>query len=370
MSGAELHVIVPWTLELRTGGTIYDARLVAGLRRRGWSVTVHALADAGDGGHDRASHDGSRLAETLRVLPDGAPVVIDGLAMAEHPEVVAPHGSRLRMVALVHQVRGDVPSLAAAQRDGLHTLERAALGAMTAVVATSAYSARRLEDLGVDPARIRVVPPGTDPAVPASGPGPGAPPRLLCVASVTPGKGQDVLVGALARLAGTPWTCVLAGDTQASPAFVDHVRALAQEAGLADRVELTGAIDEATLESLYRSSSVVVLASWYEAYGMALAEAMARGLPVVATNAGAIPETVPPGAAILVPPGDDVALAEALRALLVDAPGMPGSAARRRAELGAAGLRHASMLPDQEQSVEAFEAVLAALVEVPAAGRA
>jgi glycosyltransferase involved in cell wall biosynthesis len=304
---------------------------------------------------------GAALAEALGGLPDGAWVVIDGLATAEAPEVVAAHRSRLRIVALVHQVRGDSPGLDAARRDQLHALERDALTAAHGVIVTSAFTAIRLAVIGVDPSRIRTVTPGTDRATLAVGPGPGRPPQILCVGAVTFGKGQDVLVAALESLVAIPWTCLLVGDVRPSNGYVAQLTAKIEETGLSGRIEMVGSVDGDALEAFYRGSSVFVLPTRYEAYGMALTEAMARGLPVVTTSAGAIPETVPSDAAIRVPPGDEVALAAALRPLLADGPEDRSSAARRRASLGVAGLRHASTLPTWDQSVERFAASVAAL---------
>jgi len=351
LTEADLHFIVPGSLEQRTGGSIYDARVVEGLRSRGWAVVVHELADelaTGDG-RTRAS-----LAETLLRLPDGARAVIDGLAMAGRPDVVRAQATRLEVLALVHLLAADEPGLGPPERDRAIELEREALAACSAVIATSSFSAGRVMAIGVDPARVRTVRPGTDPAPAATGPGHGAPPRLLCVASVTPGKGQDVLVRALTRLADLPWSCVCAGSLTRSPAFARMVQALVQDAGSSGRIALPGECDANTIEALYATSSIFVLPSFYEAYGMALTEAMARGLPIVTTTGGGIADTVPGEAGILVPPGDEAALAGALRLLLADAPNEPGGAGRRRAQLGAAAREHAFGLPDWDLAVDAF----------------
>jgi glycosyltransferase involved in cell wall biosynthesis len=358
VTGAELSFVVPWSIEERTGGTIYDARMVAGLRDRGWDVVV---LDLGGDVSTGAVPGGTLLAEALARVPDDTRVVIDALALAGKPQVADAERSRIRIIALVHQVLGDVPGLEASRRAELHALERAALSAAHGVIATSAFSARRLADIGVEPSRIRVVMPGTDRALPATGPSPGRPPQLLCVGPVTHGKGQDVLVRALARVVELPWTCLLVGDLRKSAGFVDQVRAVIEQAGLSDRIEMLGPTEEDALEALYQSSSVFVLPSRYEAYGMALTEAMAHGLPVVSTIAGAIPETVPSHAAILVPPGDDDALADALRSLLADPAEAPGSASKRRHSLGMAGSGHASTLPTWDQAVDRFAAAIVAL---------
>lgn len=395
MSRPELHVVVPGSIAQRTGGSIYDRRIVQGLGRRGWSVVVHEVAvgvadavaagpsvetgpagagrvDARPGGtlpveappSETVVAEGGRgpgLGDALARLPNGARVVVDGLAMAGSPEVVGVHGSRLRLLALIHLVAGDEPGIGPAERDRRWRLESDTLGACAGVIATSGHTAARLRDLGVDSARILVVPPGTDRAGLATGPGEGAPPQLLCVAAVTPGKGQEVLVRALARLADVPWRAICAGSLTRDPAFADRVRALTDELRLADRVTFPGECDRDTVDALYRTSSVFVLPSAYEAYGMVLGEAMAWGLPVVSTTGGAIPETVPAAAGLLVAPGDEAALADALRWLLADGEEEAGRARERRASLGSAGRRHASALPDWDTTVEAFGEAVSAL---------
>jgi len=127
------------------------------------------------------------------------------------------------------------------------------------------------------------------------------------------------------------------------------VRELTQETGLGERVQFPGECEPDHLDDLYDHASLFVLPSQYEGYGMALADALARGLPVVSTTGGAIPYTVPGDASVLVPPGDDAALGEALRCLLAD-----GTGAGRRAELARAARRHAEELPDWAQATQAF----------------
>jgi glycosyltransferase involved in cell wall biosynthesis len=171
---------------------------------------------------------------------------------------------------------------------------------------------------------------------------------LLCVASLTPRKGHDVLIAALARVRDLPWACVFAGSPDRDPAHADAIRRLLAESGLADRVRLLGEREGDALEALYSGASLFVLASHHEGYGMALAEALARGLPVVSTTAGAIPFTVPAETGLLVPPGDAGAFASALRTLLGP------SGAEVRARLSAAACRHAATLPTWRDSARTF----------------
>lgn len=361
MTAPDLRFLVPGPIGQRTGGYVYDARIVDGLRRRGRRVAAYELDGDFPAGDARAR---TSLAGALAQLPDGARVVVDGLAMGGLPEPVRAERRRLRVIALVHLLLADETGLDAGRRARFAALEREALAACTGVLATSAYTAARVRELGLGAVAdaVRAVPPGTDPAPPAAGPGPDAPPQILCVASVTPRKGQDVLMRALASLAELPWRCVCAGSLTRAPAFARAVMRQVRDAGLAERVAFPGECDASAVDALYDASSLFVLPSHFEGFGMVLTEAMARGLPVVGTTGGAVPHVVPASAGLLVPPGDADALAGALRKLLADAPAeTPGRAADRRRRMAAAARRHAANLPDWDQAAGAFAGAVAEL---------
>ena len=367
MTAVDLHVVVPGPLEQRTGGYLYDARMVTGLGRLGWTVTVHNLEGRFPDGDDLAR---SELSGALESIPGGSRVIVDGLAMGGMPEPIREHASRLRIIGLVHHPLADETGISPQDRLRFTASERAALAQCEGVIVTSGYTAHRLAEYGVSEDRIRAVPPGTEPAEAARGPGAGAPPCLVCVATVTPRKGHEVLVEALASIADLPWTCVCAGSLDRDPEHTALVLRRVEEAGLSDRVAFVGERDGVALEEVYAEASIFVLASYYEGYGMALAEALARGLPVVSTTGGAIPFTVPDSAGILVRPGDSTAFAGALRQLLEE--GRAGSgksagpadsgtptASTKRSALAEGAHQHARELPDWPQAVEAFaEAIL------------
>lgn len=372
MSGPRLHLIVPGSLGQRTGGYLYDARMASGLRTRDWSVEVHELEGRFPGPDARAR---SALGRALAGLPADARVVVDGLALGAHPGPVEDHAGRLRILALIHHPLADETGLLDGERDRLADLERRALAACGGAVTTSEHTAARLRASGLPPERVRAAPPGTEPAPRAAGPGPEAPPRLLSVGSVVPRKGHDVLVRALSRIRDRPWTCVCAGSLDRASDHARGVRSLATERGLRNRIRFAGECEDDVLARLYHTSSLFVLPTYHEGYGMALAEALARGLPVVSTTAGAVPDTVPSDAGVLVPPGDHRALAGALGRLLPEGSGPAGrdgrtgsAADRRRRELAAAARRHGRRLPDWERAARGFAEALLALTpeEAPA----
>ena len=344
MTPPELHIFIPGALDQRTGGFIYDARMVTELRRLGWHVEVLSL----EGSFPDADPPARRsLSAALESLPDGSTVVIDGLAMGGLPGPVRANGERLRILSLVHHPLADETGLSREDQQRFRDSERDALRACAGVIVTSAFTARRLSDYGIADDRIRAVRPGTEAARFAEGPGGGTPPRLVCVATVTQRKGYDVLIAALDRVSDLSWTCVCAGSLDRDRAYVRSVFDQVAETDVTNRIDFVGEYDDDALDELYHGASIFVLASHYEGYGMALAEALARGLPVVSTTGGAIPFTVPADAGILVDPGDSVAFAAALRSLLTD----PRT---RRDELAAAARRHAGELPTWEAAARVF----------------
>lgn len=342
-------LVYPGDLSTRTGGYAYDRRAFAALAGRGWRVRHVGLPDRFPFPDEAAlaAADGA-----LAGLPDGTATVVDGLALGAMPAVAARHRDRLRLVALVHHPlcleTGLDPARAAALRSG----ERGALAACRRVIVTSPATATTLAaDFDVPPERLTVAPPGTDPAPLATATG--DPPRLLCVGTLTPRKAHRLLLETLATSLDLPWHLVLAGSTDRDPATAAAVRAAINGLGLADRVTLAGELDPAGLDVAYAAADLLVSASFHEGYGMALAEGLARGLPVVATSGGAVADTVPPDAGLLVPPGDAAALGEALRRALTDA----GLRARLRAGAVAARER----LPRWEGTAAAIGAALATL---------
>lgn len=339
-----LDFVVPGPLHQLTGGYVYDARVVAGLRDLGWDVRVHELP----GRFPDADEEATRALSTLlESLPDAARVVVDGLAMGGLPEPIEAHGGRLRIVSMLHHPLAEETGVSEEEARHFAETEKRALVPCAGVVVSSEFTARVLGDYGVSSERVRVVVPGTEPAEHATGPGDGEDPVLLCVASLTPRKGHDVLVAALDRVRDLSWTCVCVGSTDRDPAHAEAVMRQVAEADLEDRITFIGERLGERLDELYRSATAFVMASWYEGYGMALTEALARGLPVVSTTGGAIPFTVPSDAGILVQPGDADAFAAALRGLLG-----PDPATRRN--LSAAARRHAAELPTWADAARAF----------------
>lgn len=285
-----LAFIVPGDINTRTGGYIYDKRIANGLRALGWSVDVR---------------DGS-----LDAIDAGTITLVDGLALLTLGDVLERHADRIRIVPLIHLPLGLEVGLEpdeAARRD---VIERRALRCARRIVVTGRFTADVLAQRGFDPSCMELVEPGTDRAPLARGSTTDAV-ALLAVAAVTPGKGHALLLRALAGVPSRSWTLTCAGSLDRDSATADRVRAMIRDRDFGDRVTLTGELDDARLADEYDRADLFVLPTVRETFGMAVAEAIARGLPVVSTRVGAIPDIVGRGG-ILVEPDD----AEALSAVL------------------------------------------------------
>jgi len=308
-----LAFAVPGDLATPTGGFAYDRRMIAELRELGWQVDIVEL---GDDFPQPSSATKSAARDRLASLPQGCPIVVDGLAFGVLPEAANELRERNPLIALVHHPLALETGVAATDAEVLHKSETEALAATRAVIAVSASTATILnEDYDVPPEIITIVHPGTDRAAMAHGSNDGIV-RLVSVGAIVPRKGFDVLIAALAGLPDLPWRLSIAGDRTRDEKAVAQLDESILRHRLAHRVELLGALAAEKLEAVYDSADLFVLASRFEGYGMAYAEAIAHGLPVVGTTAGAIPDTVPPSAGVLVEPNDIAALTRTLRMLI------------------------------------------------------
>ncbi len=316
-----VHVVVPGGIRdpaRPSGGYEYDRRVCRGLAVTGWHVVEHVAPGAWPRPDPAEEH---ALAQMIAGIGDGAVVMIDGLIASSVPGVLVPEANRLRLVVLMHMPLGEGPPghrLVEAQ-----TREGAVLSAVRQVVTTSCWTRERLLlRYALPPDRVHVAEPGVDSAHLVSGTDRGG--ELLCVAAVAEHKGHDQLLAALATIADLPWRCVCVGTLHREPAFVERLRQQAEAAGISERVCFPGPRIGDELASAYAAADVLVLASRAETYGMVVTEALARGLPVIATAVGGLPEALGrtsdgrrPG--LLVSPGDPDAFAAALRSWLTDA---------------------------------------------------
>jgi glycosyltransferase involved in cell wall biosynthesis len=309
----ELWAVLPGGIDdpaAPSGGNRYDRIVLTLLSGEVGSASrdVHEIALPGSWPSPGASSRAA-LSRALSGIPDRAEVLIDGLVACGVPELLEPHARRLRLVVLMHLPLSDETGLPPGEAARLRALERRALHLADTVIATSDQAAAHISDMH-ELSGVAVAAPGVDPAEPAPDDPDGR--RLLCVAAVTPRKGQDLLVTALERhLAELDWRCTFVGTVRRPVPYTDP------------RIHFTGPLVGAELDAAYADADLFVLPSRAETYGMVVTEALARALPVVATEVGGVPEALGragdgsrPGR--LIPPDDPSVLAGALRDWLTD----------------------------------------------------
>jgi glycosyltransferase involved in cell wall biosynthesis len=351
-----VHVIVPEGFDdpgLPSGGNIYDRRVCAGLAGAGWDVLVTTVANAWPVPGSRARADLTRI---VAEIPDGETVLIDGLIASPCAAELLPQAGRIRMTVLLHMPLAtafDEHHDACALRS-----EIVVLGAAAGVVVTSEWTRQQvLTRYPVAAGQVHVALPGVDRVATAGRPIPG---QLMCVGVLGAHKGQDLLVDALADLAERDWTCVLAGPLDRDPEFVGQLRARVRLLGFGQRVQFTGTLTGAELSRAYATADVLVAPSRSETYGMTVTEALAHGVPVVATAVGGLPEALGSAAdgtrpGLLVRPCDPADLGAALANWLDNED--------VRSRLRAAARQRRSTLPGWDQTTQDVANALTARAE-------
>ncbi|MFL1405360.1 glycosyltransferase [Marinobacter sp. M1N3S26] len=300
-------VLVPGDPGQLTGGYGYVREVVEGLIRLGQPVNLQGVP----GRFPRVDQPArDALDGALSRLPDGTTVIIDGLALGGCPEAAEQHRHRLHLVALVHHPLADETGLGEADRQHFLATERRALAAVHRVITTSDTTARGLGRFNVPASRVAVVRPGVrHPVKPSEDRAVTDGFHILCLAHLSPRKAQHHLVEALYSVPGTGWECELAGSADRDPEYARTVMSMIQERGLSDWVRVTGELSGPALEQAFHRANLFVLPSLHEGYGMVIDEALAHGLPVIASDGGALAETADRPGCVTYPVGDVDALA-------------------------------------------------------------
>ena len=342
-----LGFLVPGQLDQLTGGYLYDRHVVEGLRKQGRAVDVVQLPGRYP---DADAETRQAAADALARQPDGRTVVIDGLALPGLADSLATHAQRLRLVGFIHHPLSLETGQSPASAQRYAELEAALWPLLKGAICPSEHTARAVRAGGLPASRVAVVPPGTDKPARLDRPMRGGVLQLLAVGTITPRKGHRLLVDALAPLRDLPWRLTCIGSLTRDVAEAQALQQRIADHGLEERIVLLGEQPTERLTQAYQQADAFVLPSYHEGYGMVFAEALAHGLPVVSTTAGAIADTVPAGASLLVPAGDEAALREALQRLMTDAV--------LRSRLTAGAVEVASTLPDWDTAVARWAAAL------------
>jgi len=341
-----LALLVPAPFAAVSGGYSYDRRMVEGLRAAGHSVDVVELA----GRHpltDDAARDAAAAAWAM--LPADAVPVIDGLGLPAFDTLAEQLAAR-RTVGLIHHPTALETGFSEEARTTLRAAERKLMPLLARVIVTSTPTGERLvADFGVPEGRIRVVVPGTEDAPRCAGSSDGVC-RLLSIGTVVPRKGHDVLLRSLQRLGDLNWELTIVGSEERDRVHAHGLRALVEELGMASRVRFAGELVDGALEAEWRKADLFALATHWEGYGMAIAEALKRGLPVAVCKGGAAGDLVPAEAGVVCEPGDVEQLGKALRRLIFSR--------ELRDYLAENAWQAGQQLPSWDDQARAFEAAL------------
>lgn len=312
----ELYFVIPGDIETISGGYAYDRKILNGLAANGWKV--HLISLPGD--YPFPSPDAVFEADRkLNQIPKKSLVMMDGLALGALPGLAKKYAEKFCWVGLIHHPLADETGLAIDVAAQLRQEETQALSFMRSIIATSSTTARQLShEYRVAHTIVHVAEPGVEPASPSRGNSDGRV-RALCVGSIIPRKGQHLLVPVMERLRHFDWDIWVIGKADKEAPYVQNFLEAIREKSLNDRIVVTGPVGAGDLQHAYLEADFFVLPSFHEGYGMVLTEAVIRGLPIISTVAGAIPDTVPPAAGLLVPPGDVDALTDAVERLITDA---------------------------------------------------
>lgn len=349
----KLTFAYPGDINTLTGGYLYDKRVMLGLQDLGWDVQGLSL---GDGFPTPSPNTLDHAINQLMAVNADRLLVIDGLALGSVGARAKALAKCRPYIALVHHPLAKESGLTTQQAQALFESEKPTLDHASGVVVTSPTTADTLvNEYNVPRHNMHVVIPGLDrpPQRVQSTPpitSKNSPLQFLAVGALVPRKGFDVLLEALHMAAAHDWALTIVGDASRSPQTTAALKTQLIDLGLASRVTLAGSLSPEALADQYRCADVFVLASHYEGYGMAYAEALAWGLPVIGTTGGAVEQTVPPETGILVTPGQPEAFAAALIQVLKDP--------IKRERMKSAAQRHGQQLPTWADTAQAFAQAL------------
>lgn len=305
--------VIPGDINLPTGGYRYDKEIINAWKGSGIDVELVSLQGNYPFPNER---DKAKALDTIKDFPDADIAVVDGLLGGASPEFINALSKIIPVTALIHHPLCLENGLDEENATALKASEQKGLEYISQIITTSPATTKTVAKLfGFDDDKIHTVLPGVKRTQTSQG-SENQTVHLLCVGSVIERKGHKILLQALNSLKHLDWRLDCYGSTEFDKELFDQIQDIIKTENLSKKVEFHGAVSDEKLEASYTISDIFVLPSLFEGYGMVYAEAIVRGLPVIATTAGAIPDTVPETCGILVEPNNSKMLAQALEKLI------------------------------------------------------
>lgn len=311
--------IISGDINLPTGGYRYDREIISAWKNSGVDIELISL----EGNYPLPGKEEEIHAiESINNFQEADLAIVDGLLGGGSPEFLEALSKKLPVVALIHHPLCLENGLDKSTARFLEEREKQGLEFVSKVITTSPATSRTVASLfEFNPELIHTVLPGVErgrksirnintdnnPCI-----------NLLCVGSVIERKGHKDLLLSLSTLQHLDWHLDCIGSTQFDQPLFQELIAIVKQETLGKKVKFHGTVNEDVLENAYEKTSIFVLPSLFEGYGMAYAEAIVRGIPVIGTTAGAIPQTVPDNCGILVEPSNTSLLAQALEKLITN----------------------------------------------------
>ena len=307
-----IHFLIPEDINLLKGNYVYNKRIAEGLKAIGHQVIIQQLPDDFPFPSDTSLQ---QCRQIMGAIPQAEPVIIDNLVFGVIPDILKDFYLQKPIVALVHITLSADPNLTAYQREMVLSLEKKAQKYAKKFIVSSSYTANLLTAAGIEKNQINVIIPGVD-NYPQKKIYPGKPSKLLSIANFTRNKGYMTLMKALTALKNKDWELHCYGNLNFDKEYVDELQMIIRRNGLKEKVWLHGPVSGKELSDVYLNADLFIHASNFETYGMAVAEALAHGIPVITSTGGGICETVPVKMGQFFNPGDVYVLQTIIEELL------------------------------------------------------
>jgi glycosyltransferase involved in cell wall biosynthesis len=307
-----VHFLIPGDINQLTGGYIYNRKMIEGLVSKGHEVEVH------NPGSDFPFPGKESLGNCRRIFSSigrGEPIVIDSLALGPCEKIIVQFAGNNPMVGLIHLPLFMNPSFTQIEKSVFKAQESRAYKKMRFLIAVSMHTRQLIHECGIDNSSIFVVHPQAESPTRKTF-YPSLPHNLLCIANYTRNKGHSTLITALAGLKSFDWVLSCYGDQTMEIEYALKLIKEVKELGLDDRISLNGPLQHQSLTEIYLQADLFILPSEYESYPMVLVESLVHGIPVIAAEAGGIPELVPDGTGYFFEPGNAGSLEKVIQKLL------------------------------------------------------